>query len=96
MAEKTLVQRTGQLMYELSRMYPAISGILPAYGWQVPMATTVDGVMYAGPHRNFPRHLFVWATRHDPAQAFLASRVLLRHYLGDPHRDDKYFAFTRG
>jgi glycine/D-amino acid oxidase-like deaminating enzyme len=95
-AEKTLVQRTGQLMYELSRMYPAISGTLPAYGWQVPMASTVDGVMYAGPHRNFPRHLFIWATRHDPAQAFLGSRVLLRHYLGQPHSYDKYFAFTRG
>jgi glycine/D-amino acid oxidase-like deaminating enzyme len=95
-ADKVLVQRTGQLMYELSRMYPAMSGILPAYGWQVPTATTADGAMYAGPHRNFPRHLFLWATRHDPAQAFLGSRVLLRHYLGDPHRDDKYFAFTRG
>jgi gamma-glutamylputrescine oxidase len=95
-AAKVLVQRTGQLMYELSRMYPAMSGTLPAYGWQLPTSTTADGVMYAGPHRNFPRHLFAWATRHDPAQAFLASRVLLRHYLGDAHRDDKYFAFTRG
>ena len=26
---QTLVQRTGQLMYELSRLYPAISGALP-------------------------------------------------------------------
>ena len=95
-AEKVLIQRTGQLMYELSRMYPAMSGVQPAYGWQVPTAATADGVMYAGPHRNFPHHLFAWATRHDPAQAFLASRVLLRHYLGDPDRDDKYFAFTRG
>jgi gamma-glutamylputrescine oxidase len=95
-ADKVLVQRTGQLMYELSRMYPAMSGVLPSYGWQVPMAVTADGVMYAGPHRNFPRHLFAWATRHDPAQAFLASRILLRHYLGDAHRDDMYFAFTRG
>ena len=94
--DKILVQRTGQLMYELSRMYPAMSGVLPSYGWQVPMASTADGVMYAGPHRNFPHHLFAWATRHDPAQAFLASRVLLRHYLDDAHRDDKYFAFTRG
>ena len=43
-ADKVLVQRTGQLMYELSRMYPAMSGILPACGWQVPTATTADGV----------------------------------------------------
>ena len=57
---------------------------------------TADGVMYAGPHRNYPHHLFAWATRHDPAQAFLASRILLRHFLGEAHRDDNYFAFTRG
>jgi gamma-glutamylputrescine oxidase len=94
--DKVLVQRTGQLMYELSRMYPAISGVMPAYGWQLPLGTTADGVMYAGPHRNYPHHLFAWATRHDPAQAFLASRIMLRHYLGETHRDDAYFAFTRG
>lgn len=94
--EKILVQRTGQLMYELSRLYPAISGALPEYGWDCPMATTADGAMYAGPHRNYPRHLFAWATRHDPAQAFLASRILLRYVLGDVQSDDMYFAFTRG
>ena len=94
--EKITVQRTGQLMYELSRMFPAISGVMPAYGWDVPIAVSADEAMYAGPHRNFPRHLFAWATRHDPAQAFLASRILLRHYLGDTERDDLYFAFTRG
>jgi len=94
--DKVLVQRTGQLMYELSRMYPSISGVMPAYGWQLPVGVTADGVMYAGPHRNYPHHLFAWATRHDPAQAFLASRILLRHFLGEAHRDDNYFAFTRG
>jgi len=93
--EKVLVQRTGQLMYELSRLYPALSGIMPASGWDMPLATTTDGVMYAGPHRNYPRHLFAWGTRHDPAQAFLASRILLRNYLGTPDRHDAFFAFTR-
>jgi glycine/D-amino acid oxidase-like deaminating enzyme len=94
--DKVVVQRTGQLMYELSRLYPVISGVSPLYGWDVPIATTADDVMYAGPHRNYPRHLFAWATRHDPAQAFLASRILLRHYLGQADRTDAYFAFTRG
>lgn len=94
--DKVLVQRTGQLMYELSRMYPAISGVTPVAGWDMPLGTSADGVMYAGPHRNFPRQLFAWATRHDPAQAFLASRILLRNYLGTPDRDDAFFAFTRG
>jgi glycine/D-amino acid oxidase-like deaminating enzyme len=94
--DKIVLQRTGQLMYELSRLYPAMSGVMPAYGWDVPMGVTADEVMYAGPHRNYPRHLFAWATRHDPAQAFLASRILLRHYTGQAGRDDAYFAFTRG
>ena len=94
--DKILVQRTGQLMYELSRLYPDLSGVYPTHGWAVPIAATADGVMYAGPHRNYPRHLFAWGTQHDPAQAFLASRILLRHYLGESDRDDAYFAFTRG
>jgi gamma-glutamylputrescine oxidase len=94
--DKILVQRTGQLMYELLRLYPEISGVMPEYGWDIPISTTADGAMYAGPHRNYPRHLFAWATRHDPAQAFLASRILLRHVLGEPDKDDVYFAFTRG
>jgi glycine/D-amino acid oxidase-like deaminating enzyme len=94
--DKVVIQRSNQLMYELSRMFPAISGVMPLRGWDVPIATTADDVMYAGPHRNFPRHLFAWATRHDPAQAFLASRILLRHYQGHGERDDTYFAFTRG
>src|SRR6185369_11895722 len=34
--EKTLIQRTGQLMYELSTIYPEISGIQPDYGWDAP------------------------------------------------------------
>jgi glycine/D-amino acid oxidase-like deaminating enzyme len=94
--EKVLVQRTGQLMYELSRLYPPISGLAPAFGWDMPVSTTADGVMYAGPHRNYPRHLFAWGTTHDPSKAFLASRLLLRHYLQETAREDGYFSFTRG
>ena len=94
--DKIVVQRTGQLMYELSRMFPSISGTMPEYGWDVPIGVTVDEAMYAGAHRNYPRHLFAWATRHDPAQAFLASRILLRQFLGKADRDDRFFAFTRG
>ena len=58
--EKTIVQRTGQLMYELSTLYPDISGIAPAYGWDAGYARTGDGLPYIGPHRNFPRHLFAF------------------------------------
>ena len=93
--DKTLLQRTGQLMYELSRLYPAISGAVPAYGWDVPMAHTVDGAPYAGSHRNFPFQLFAFGTSHDPARAFLASRVILRHIQGRPEKGDEHFSFAR-
>lgn len=93
--DQTLVQRTGQLMYELSRMYPAISGAAPAYGWDVPLAHPVDGVLYAGSHRNFPFHHFAFGTLHDPARAYLASRIILRSVQGRATREDEYFSFAR-
>ena len=90
-----LVQRTGQLMYGLLIRYPIISGLQPAFGWEVRVPVSADHSMYAGPHRSFPRHLFAWGTGHDPAQAWLASRILLRHHLGTAENPDMAFAFTR-
>lgn len=94
--DKVLVQRTGQLMYELSVMYPDISGIQPAYGWAAAYARTAEGLPYIGPHRNFPRHLFAFGdSSHSVTGAYLASRMLLRHFLGEPDAADEAFAFTR-
>lgn len=94
--EKTIVQRTGQLMYELSTIYPEISGIMPAYGWESPYALTAEGLPYLGPHRNFPFHLFAFG---DSSQgvtgAYLASRVLLRHHLDELDASDAAFDFNR-
>lgn len=94
--DRTIVQRTGQLMYELSTMYPDISGIPPAYGWDASFGCTADGLPYIGPHRNFPRHLFALGeSSHGITGAYLASRVLLRHFLEDLEPTDSVFAFTR-
>jgi glycine/D-amino acid oxidase-like deaminating enzyme len=93
--EKTLVQRTGQLMYELTKLYPAISGAMPDYGWEVPLAHPIDGVPYAGAHRNFPFHHFAFGTSHDPARAYLASRIIVRSVLGRPEKSDEFFSFAR-
>src|SRR5262249_42184312 len=41
--DRILVQRTGQLMYELSTLYPEISGIMPEVGWDAPYVRTDDG-----------------------------------------------------
>jgi glycine/D-amino acid oxidase-like deaminating enzyme len=94
--DKTIVQRTGQLMYELSTIYPDISGILPEYGWDAPYALTAEGVPYLGPHRNFPHHLFAWGdASRSVTGAYLASRVLLRHHIGETDSADEAFGFNR-
>jgi glycine/D-amino acid oxidase-like deaminating enzyme len=94
--DKTVVQRTGQLMYELSTIYPDISGIMPAYGWEAPYALTGEGLPYFGFHRNFPHQLFAFGdSSPGVTDAYLGSRVLLRHYLDEVESSDEAFSFTR-
>src|SRR5207302_1121605 len=78
---KILGPKTGQLMYELSVLYPDISGIQPEYGWSIDYAKTAEGLPYIGPHRNFPHHLFAFGdSSHSVTGSYLASRVLLRYF----------------
>jgi len=94
--DSVLVQRTGQLMYEFLTMYPAISGLQPEYGWDMPYGETVDGIMYIGPHRNYPRHLFALGGSSDSVTgAFLAARILARAARGEQDTADKVFGWTR-
>ena len=94
--EKVLVQRTGQLMYELSTLYPAISGARPEFAWDFEQHETVDRLPYVGTHRNFPRHLFALGHgRHGVGVAWLAARVLLRAFQGAPAKGDELFGFAR-
>jgi glycine/D-amino acid oxidase-like deaminating enzyme len=94
--DKMLVQRSGQLMYELSTIYPAISGAMPEWSWDLTYDTTVDGLPYVGLHRNFPRHLFALGHgRHGAAVAWLAARLLLRQFQGSPDKGDELFGFSR-
>jgi gamma-glutamylputrescine oxidase len=93
---KALVQRTGQLMYELSVLYPAISGLQPEWSWGSTHYETVDRLPFIGLHRNFPRHLFAMgAAQHGASLAWLAARILLRHYQGDAAKGDDLFGFSR-
>ena len=94
--EKALVQRSGQLMYELSTLYPAISGLQPEWTWHFTQYATVDELPFIGLHRNFPRHLFAMAGgRHGAGVAWLAARTLLRQFQGDPVKGDERFGFSR-
>jgi glycine/D-amino acid oxidase-like deaminating enzyme len=95
-SDKTLVQRTGQLMYELSTLYPAVSGLQPEWAWDFTRYETVDRLPFVGLHRNFPCHLFAMgAGRHGAGFAWLAARILLRQHQGEAARGDELFGFTR-
>ena len=94
--DAVLRQRTGQLMYELLTMYPSISGLRPEYGWELTYGETVDALMYIGPHRNYPHHLFALGGGGESVTgAFLAARILLRALRGEPHKGDEVFGWTR-
>lgn len=91
-----LVQRTGELMYELLKMYPAISGLQPEYGWDAAYGQTADGLMYIGAHRNFPHHLFaLGGGGAGVTGAFVAARILLRAVQGTPDAADEVFSWNR-
>ncbi len=95
--EKVLLQRAGQLMYELSLVYPAISGLVAAErSWGATHYDTADHLPFAGVHRNFPRHLFaIGGSRHGAGFGWLAARVLLRAFQGRPLKGDELFGFAR-
>ena len=94
--DKTLTQRAGQLMYELSTLYPPVSGLQPAWAWDLIHQESADGLPIVGLHRNFPRHLFALGHgRHGAGVAWLAARLLLRQFLGEPGKGDELFGFSR-
>jgi glycine/D-amino acid oxidase-like deaminating enzyme len=94
--EKLLVPQVNELMYELTTLYPAISGLQPEWGWDVEYFGSPDGLPVIGPHRNFPRHLFALGHgRHGAGVAWLAARVLLRAFLEEPAKGDDLFGFAR-
>jgi glycine/D-amino acid oxidase-like deaminating enzyme len=94
--DKTIVQRTGQLMYELSTLYPDISGVQPDYGWAADYARSADGLPCIGAHRNFPHHLFAFGdASHSITGAYLASRIVVRQHFEEMDPADEVFGFHR-
>ena len=94
--DKSVIQRTAQLMYELSVRYPPISGLPAAWGWDVPVVSTPDGLPWVGPHRNYPFHFFAMAFGwHGDALSWLAARAALRFVQGESTRDDEALGFVR-
>lgn len=94
--DRVLVQRTGQLMYELSLRYPVISGLPARWSWPLPIVSTADGLPWIGAHRNYPFHFFALAFGwHADSLAWFAARAALRHFTGTPARTDEAFGFLR-
>lgn len=92
LAERTLIQRTGQLMYELSVRYPVVSGHPARWSWKLPVVHTSDGVPWIGPHRNFPFHFFSMALGwNGDAFAWLAAKAAARFFTGETVKDDGVF-----
>jgi glycine/D-amino acid oxidase-like deaminating enzyme len=94
--EPVLIQRTGQLMYEVLKMYPDISGLQPEFGWDAPYGQAADGLMYIGAHRNYPHHLFaVGGSSASVTGSFVAGRLLLRAVRGESEKTDEAVGWTR-
>jgi glycine/D-amino acid oxidase-like deaminating enzyme len=94
--DRMLVQKTAQLMYELSVRYPVISGLPARWGWATEVVTTPDGLPWIGPHRNYPFHFFSMAFGwHGDGLAWLAARAALRHFTTTSRKDDEALSFAR-
>ena len=94
--DKVLVQRAGQLMYELSVHYPSISGLKAEWAWALPVVSTLDGLPWVGAHRNYPFHFFALALGwHGDAISWFTARAAARHFAGTPRREDDAFSFLR-
>jgi gamma-glutamylputrescine oxidase len=94
--EKAVVQRSAELMYELSVRYPAISGLPAAWGWNLPVVSTSDGLPWIGQHRNYPHHFFALALGwHGDSLGWFAARAAARHFRREPRKEDDVFGFLR-
>lgn len=91
-----VVQRTGQLMYELSRLYPEMSGTRPVAGWSCPVVAAKDGLPLVGSHRAFPHHVFALGLgRSGLVGALVAARLVERHVRGQLTKSDEALGFGR-
>ena len=94
--DKLLKERTAELMYELSVRYPAISGLPARWAWDTEVVTTVDGLPWIGPHRNYPFHFFSMAYGwHGDSLAWHAARAALRYFKDEATREDTSLGFAR-
>ncbi len=93
--EAGILAATGALMYDLSLLFPAISGTQPDARWVRPTLAGKDGLLVAGTHRAFPRHVFALARADRLAECALAARVAAATVLGTGHIADAWAGLPR-
>ena len=94
--QQTLVQRTGTI--DVRALARAAGHLRDPAGARLGCRRTrwaVTACRSSGPHRNYPRHLFALGLGSNPAAAFLASRLLLRHVTATLDKTDEAFGFSR-
>jgi glycine/D-amino acid oxidase-like deaminating enzyme len=76
--------------------YPALGSVDIDFSWEGLFATTPDGLPYVGPHPDYPNHLFALGYGGNGMTfGFLAARLLLDAYRGQPTDDHQLFSFAR-
>jgi glycine/D-amino acid oxidase-like deaminating enzyme len=93
--DAALVQRTGDLMYQVLRRFPVMAGLAPEFGWSSPIVAAPDRFPLVGPHRQYPHQLFAFGTDGDATLAWMASRILVRAVTGTTTAADAAFGFGR-
>ena len=94
-ATRVLVQRTGQLMYELLMMYPAISGLQPEYGWERLTARPPTGSCTSARIATI-RAICLRSGRRFDHRARSWRRACSRvRRAGEPDKHDEVFGWTR-
>jgi glycine/D-amino acid oxidase-like deaminating enzyme len=87
---------TRQLRADFELLLPALADISIETAWEGLFAMTRDSLPYVGPHRNYPRHLFVLGYGgNGMAFGSLAARLLLEHWRGEHSPDQQLFRFGR-
>ncbi len=92
----TLRARAGELLDDLTALFPALRGITADYAWEGLFAKTPDGLPYIGAHRQHPRQLFALGYGgNGMTLGFFGAQAVVRLAQGRPGPDDELFGFGR-
>jgi glycine/D-amino acid oxidase-like deaminating enzyme len=93
---RTFDAATRGLRTHFEQTFPALADFSIETVWEGLFAMTPDSLPYVGPHRNYPRHLFVLGYGGNGMTfGSVAARLLLEHWRGERSPDHRLFRFGR-